>query len=115
MFFIIFFKQMTEYEVRISDCVSDVCSSDLTNNTLLLSPKAQIDTKPQLEIFADDVKCTHGATVGQLDETATFYMKSRGVGAAMTRQLLTYAFRSDERRRGKEGVSTCRYRWTSSH
>jgi Fe-S cluster assembly protein SufD len=66
-----------------------------TNNTLLLSPKAQIDTKPQLEIFADDVKCTHGATVGQLDETATFYMKSRGVGAAMTRQLLTYAFAAE--------------------
>jgi Fe-S cluster assembly protein SufD len=66
-----------------------------TNNTLLLSEKAQIDTKPQLEIFADDVKCTHGATVGRLDETALFYMKSRGIAARTARQLLTYAFAAD--------------------
>ena len=66
-----------------------------TNNTLLLSEKAQIDTKPQLEIFADDVKCTHGATVGRLDETALFYMKSRGLAARTARQLLTYAFAAD--------------------
>jgi Fe-S cluster assembly protein SufD len=66
-----------------------------TNNTLLLSDKAQIDTKPQLEIFADDVKCTHGATVGRLDEQALFYMKSRGVSRALARQLLTYAFAAD--------------------
>jgi Fe-S cluster assembly protein SufD len=66
-----------------------------TNNTLLLSEKAQIDTKPQLEIFADDVKCTHGATVGRLDETALFYMKSRGIAARAARQLLTYAFAAD--------------------
>jgi len=66
-----------------------------TNNTLLLSEKAQIDTKPQLEIFADDVKCTHGATVGRLDETALFYMKSRGVSAEAARRLLTYAFAAD--------------------
>ena len=66
-----------------------------TNNTLLLSPTAQIDTKPQLEIFADDVKCTHGATVGQLDQTALFYMKSRGVSTELARQLLTYAFAAD--------------------
>lgn len=66
-----------------------------TNKTLLLSDKARIDTKPQLEIFADDVKCTHGATVGKLDEIAAFYMKSRGVGAEMTRRLLTYAFAAD--------------------
>ena len=66
-----------------------------TNNTLLLSDKAQIDTKPQLEIFADDVKCTHGATVGRLDETALFYMKSRGVGGELARRLLTYAFAAD--------------------
>jgi len=66
-----------------------------TNNTLLLSETAQIDTKPQLEIFADDVKCTHGATVGQIDQTALFYMKSRGVNATMARQLLTYAFAAD--------------------
>ncbi|MFN2565476.1 MAG: Fe-S cluster assembly protein SufD [Gemmatimonadaceae bacterium] len=66
-----------------------------TNNTLLLSDKAQVDTKPQLEIFADDVKCTHGATVGRLDQMALFYMKSRGMSAELARQLLTYAFAAD--------------------
>ncbi len=66
-----------------------------TNNTLLLSERAQIDTKPQLEIFADDVKCTHGATVGRLDEGSLFYMKSRGIGAEEARKLLTYAFAAD--------------------
>ncbi len=66
-----------------------------TNNTLLLSERARIDTKPQLEIFADDVKCTHGATVGRLDEVALFYMKSRGISAPRARQLLTYAFAAD--------------------
>jgi Fe-S cluster assembly protein SufD len=65
------------------------------NNNLLLSETARVDTKPQLEIFADDVKCTHGATVGRLDETALFYMKSRGVNATVARQLLTYAFAAD--------------------
>jgi len=82
-----------------------------TNNTLLLSEKAQIDTKPQLEIFADDVKCTHGATVGRLDETARFYMKSRGVNARTARELLTYAFAADvletiELQEVKEGLET---------
>jgi Fe-S cluster assembly protein SufD len=66
-----------------------------TNNTLLLSEKAQIDTKPQLEIFADDVKCTHGATVGRLDDNSLFYMKSRGIDARTARELLTYAFAAD--------------------
>jgi Fe-S cluster assembly protein SufD len=66
-----------------------------TNNTLLLSERAQVDTKPQLEIFADDVKCTHGATIGRLDQTALFYMKSRGVGTELARQLLTHAFAAD--------------------
>ncbi len=66
-----------------------------TNNTLLLSKDAQIDTKPQLEIFADDVKCTHGATVGRIDETSLFYLKSRGVGQLLARQLLMYAFAAD--------------------
>ncbi len=65
------------------------------NNNLLLSERAHVDTKPQLEIFADDVRCTHGATVGQLDETALFYMKSRGLSPELTRQLLTYAFAAD--------------------
>jgi Fe-S cluster assembly protein SufD len=66
-----------------------------TNNTLLLSDAARIDTKPQLEIFADDVKCTHGATVGRLDQTSLFYMKSRGIGTEQARKLLTYAFAAD--------------------
>ena len=66
-----------------------------TNNNLLLSDKARVDTKPQLEIFADDVKCTHGATVGRIDEQALFYMKSRGINARMARELLTYAFAAD--------------------
>ncbi len=66
-----------------------------SNHTLLLSPQARIDTKPQLEIFADDVKCTHGATVGRMDEAGLFYMKSRGVPAETARRLLTYAFAAD--------------------
>ncbi len=66
-----------------------------TNNNLLLSDHARVDTKPQLEIFADDVKCTHGATVGRLDEVALFYMKSRGLDAEQARTLLTYAFAAE--------------------
>ncbi len=66
-----------------------------SNNNLLLSESARVDTKPQLEIFADDVKCTHGATVGRLDETAMFYMRSRGVGPLEAKRLLTYAFAAD--------------------
>jgi Fe-S cluster assembly protein SufD len=66
-----------------------------TNKTLLLSEQAQIDTKPQLEIFADDVKCTHGATVGRLDQTALFYLKSRGLTDETARKLLTYAFAAE--------------------
>lgn len=66
-----------------------------TNKTLVLSDEAAIDTKPQLEIFADDVKCTHGATVGQLDEEQVFYLRSRGIGEVDARDLLTFAFLSD--------------------
>lgn len=66
-----------------------------TNKTLLLSPTAQIDTKPQLEIFADDVKCTHGATIGQIDQASLFYLKSRGIDNTTARRLLTYAFAAD--------------------
>jgi Fe-S cluster assembly protein SufD len=66
-----------------------------TNRALLLTDGARINTKPQLEIFADDVKCTHGATVGRLDEGALFYMKSRGLGAEYARALLTYAFAAE--------------------
>ena len=63
-----------------------------SNRNLLLSGKAHIDTKPQLEIFASDVKCTHGATVGQLDPDEVFYLQSRGLSEAAARNLLTYAF-----------------------
>ena len=66
-----------------------------TNRNLLLSEAARVDTKPQLEIFADDVKCTHGATVGMLDESALFYARSRGVPLGAARKLLTYAFAAE--------------------
>ncbi|SDZ06897.1 Fe-S cluster assembly protein SufD [Nitrosomonas sp. Nm33] len=66
-------------------------STQLSRN-LLLTNKARIDTKPQLEIFADDVKCAHGATVGQLDKEEIFYLKSRGLSELTARNLLTYAF-----------------------
>ncbi len=66
-----------------------------TNRTLLLSEQARVDTKPQLEIFADDVKCTHGATVGYLDELPLFYARSRGVPPGRAKRLLTYAFAAE--------------------
>jgi Fe-S cluster assembly protein SufD len=66
-----------------------------TNKNLLLSKGAEVDTKPQLEIFADDVKCTHGAAVGQLGEDAVFYLRSRGLGEEAARTLLTYGFMSE--------------------
>jgi Fe-S cluster assembly protein SufD len=62
------------------------------NNNILLSDKASINTKPQLEIFADDVKCSHGCTIGQLDESALFYMRSRGIPKKEAKALLMYAF-----------------------
>jgi Fe-S cluster assembly protein SufD len=63
-----------------------------TNKNLLLSEHATIDTKPQLEIYADDVKCTHGATVGQLNEESIFYLRARGLGADTARRMLIHAF-----------------------
>jgi Fe-S cluster assembly protein SufD len=66
-----------------------------SNNCILLSDEATIDTKPQLEIFADDVKCTHGATVGQLDDDAYFYMRARGIDKVKAKKLLLYAFASE--------------------
>lgn len=66
-----------------------------TNQTLLLSENAVIDAMPQLEIFADDVKCTHGATVGQLDAESIFYLRTRGIDRDAARALLTYAFAND--------------------
>lgn len=66
-----------------------------TNRALLLSEDAQINTKPQLEIFANDVKCTHGAAVGQLDDEAVFYLRSRGLAESDARRLLIHAFAAD--------------------
>ncbi|MEM7480420.1 MAG: Fe-S cluster assembly protein SufD [Acidobacteriota bacterium] len=66
-----------------------------SNRNLLLSEGAIANSQPQLEIFADDVRCTHGSTVGQLDEEAVFYLRSRGIGAEAASSLLTYAFASD--------------------
>ena len=66
-----------------------------TNRALLLSEDAQINTKPQLEIFANDVKCTHGAAVGQLDDEAVFYLRSRGLSEADARRLLIHAFAAE--------------------
>ena len=71
---------------------ADGSDASLSNKNLLLSPNAEIDTKPELEIHADEVKAAHGATVGQLDERALFYLRSRGIPLAEARVLLTAAF-----------------------
>jgi Fe-S cluster assembly protein SufD len=63
-----------------------------SNRNLLLSDEATVNSNPQLEIFADDVRCTHGSTVGRLDEDALFYLRARGLGAEAARALLTWAF-----------------------
>jgi Fe-S cluster assembly protein SufD len=76
-----------------------------TNRNLLLSDDAQIDSKPQLEIYADDVKCTHGATIGQIEENALFYLQSRGIDEASARRLLLLAFASECVERMKAGVA----------
>ena len=66
--------------------------SSQQNHNLLLSPDAAVNTKPQLEIYADDVKCAHGATVGQLDAESLFYFRARGIGEREARAMLTQAF-----------------------
>ncbi len=71
---------------------AQLTNSTQSNRNLLLTSKARIDTKPQLEIFANDVKCAHGATVGQLDNEEIFYLRSRGLSELTARNLLTYAF-----------------------
>jgi len=63
-----------------------------TNKNLLLSDEATADTKPQLEIYADDVKCTHGATIGQLNDESIYYLRSRGIGLETARRMLIHAF-----------------------
>jgi len=90
-----------------------------TNRNLLLSEDCRIDTKPQLEIHADDVKCTHGATIGQLDEDALFYLRARGIAKEAARAMLLLAFASENLNRIKvepirvylEGLARQRLRW----
>jgi Fe-S cluster assembly protein SufD len=74
---------------------SQLTDSSQQSRNLLLSEKAHVDTKPQLEIFADDVKCAHGAAVGQLDPEQLFYLRSRGLPEPQARNLLTYAFAAE--------------------
>ncbi len=76
----------------IVDKIAQKIDAFQSNNNILVSDKATINSKPQLEIFADDVKCSHGCTIGQLDETALFYMRTRGIGKKEARALLMYAF-----------------------
>jgi Fe-S cluster assembly protein SufD len=71
---------------------ADGTDANQANHNLLLSEKAEIDAKPELEIYADDVKCSHGTTIGQLDEQALFYLRSRGLDRSEAKQLLTHAF-----------------------
>jgi Fe-S cluster assembly protein SufD len=75
--------------------IAQKTDSKQSNMNLLLSDDAVVNTKPQLEIFADDVRCTHGATIGRLDEDAMFYFRSRGIPKAEAQNLLIYAFASD--------------------
>ncbi len=77
------------------DKIAQKTNAFQSNQALLISPDASIESRPQLKIWADDVKCTHGATVGQLDANALFYLRSRGVGAQEARTLLVHAFASE--------------------
>ena len=76
----------------IVDKIAQKTNAYQSNNNILVEDKATINSKPQLEIFADDVRCSHGCTIGQLDESALFYLRSRGIGKKEARALLMYAF-----------------------
>ena len=78
---------------------SQKTDSKQTSKSLLLSDDATMNSQPALEIYADDVKCTHGSTTGPVDEEMVFYLRSRGVGLEAARHLLTYAFAADVTRR----------------
>ena len=84
--------------------------SKQSNKNLLLSEESVVNTKPQLEIFADDVRCTHGATIGQVDQEAIFYLRSRGIGRDEARSLLTFAFANEIIERVKHGPMRDRLR-----
>lgn len=85
---------------------ADGTDAQQANHNLLLSEKAEIDAKPELEIYADDVKCSHGTTVGQLDESALFYLRSRGLDKKHAIRVLTHAFASDLVRRAPIDATT---------
>ncbi|MGA0424203.1 SufD family Fe-S cluster assembly protein [Escherichia coli] len=71
----------------------------MTNNNLLMGKLAEVDTKPQLEIYADDVKCSHGATVGRIDDEQMFYLRSRGINQQDAQQMIIYAFAAELNRK----------------
>jgi len=77
------------------DPVAQKTDAKQENNCILLSDEARINSNPQLEIFADDVKCTHGAAIGKTDDTAVFYLRSRGIPFQEARDLMVYAFASE--------------------
>ena len=77
------------------DKVAQKTNAYQQNNNVLLNEGATIDTKPQLEIFADDVKCSHGCTVGQLNDDALFYLRARGISKKEAQAMLLYAFAND--------------------
>ena len=76
----------------IVDKIAQKTNAFQQNNNLLISDKANVNTKPQLEIFADDVRCSHGCTIGQLDQEALFYLRSRGIPQKEASALMMYAF-----------------------
>jgi Fe-S cluster assembly protein SufD len=67
----------------------------MTNNNLLLGRLAEVDTKPQLEIYADDVKCSHGATIGRIDDEQIFYLRARGINEESAQRMIIYAFAAE--------------------
>ena len=76
----------------VVDKIAQKINAFQQNNNLIIGDNATVNTKPQLEIFADDVKCSHGCTIGQLDKEALFYLKARGINENDAKGLLTYAF-----------------------
>ena len=76
----------------IVDKIAQQINAFQQNNNIIIGDKATVNTKPQLEIFADDVKCSHGCTIGQLDKSALFYLQTRGIQKKEAKALLTYAF-----------------------
>ena len=76
----------------VVDKIAQKTNAFQQNNNILLTDKSTINSKPQLEIFADDVKCSHGCTIGQLDQDALFYLRARGIPKKEAKALLTFAF-----------------------